>query len=265
MSTGIAIYGIDPTRVAAILEIAESLFRRLGEEVSEVIFIEFGARDGAKIIEDHKISISDLRKGVSDGGIVAFQICSNGKDGGVPVISLGCNNQKFGGISFVDVQIEEPIYKIRAEIERFFENFVARLGCKYAIAYDAKDSSTAYKYSTGVNLIRIFPFENTSLFTRELPGRAPGAASYERVMLRMIYPLNVLNEEHLEIRVGDLSLREWITADSCRGYLKSISNGMWLWSLKETDLAEINNACGEAGILIAWKKASTDRAVRKLP
>ncbi|WP_155644478.1 hypothetical protein [Burkholderia anthina] len=265
MSTGIVIYGIDSTQAAVVLEVAESLFRQLGEEAFGATFMKFGARDGAKIIEDHEISIGDLKKGVSDGEIVGFQMCSNGKDGGVPNVSFGCSNRKFGGISFLDVQIEESVYKIKIEVERFLENFVARSSCKYAIAYDAKDSLTAYKYSVGVNLVRIFDFENTSLFTRELPGRVPGTESYERVKLRMIYPLNVLNEEHLEIRVGDLSLREWIASDLCRGSMRSISNNMWLWSVEEADLVEINSACGEAGILIAWQKASANRVVRKLP
>lgn len=81
----------------------------------------------------------------------------------------------------------------------------------------------------------------------------------------MVYPLNVLNEEHLEIRVNDLSLKEWIGSDSSRGSLKSIPNNMWLWSVKEADLPEVNNACGEAGILLAWQKASANRPTRKLP
>lgn len=265
MSTGIVIYGTDSTRAAVVLEMAESLFRQLGEKVAGATFMEFVDRDGARIIENHEVSLNDLRKCISNGAAVAFQIWSDGKNAGVPVVSFGCNARKFGGLSFLDVQIEGSVCEIKNDIERFLENFVIRSGCKYAIAYDAKDSSTAYKYSAGINLVRIFPFENTSFFTRELPGRVPGTASYERVKLRMIYPLNLLNEEHLEIRVGDLSLRKWIMADSSRGSLRSISNKMWLWSVKEKDLAEINNACGEAGILIAWQKASANKPMRKLP
>lgn len=265
MSTGIVIYGTDSTRAAVVLEMAESLFRQLGEKVAGATFMEFVDRDGARIIENHEVCLNDLRKCISNGIVVAFQIWGDGKSAEVPVVSFGCNARKFGGLSFLDVQIEGSVYEIKNDIERFLENFVIRSDCKYAIAYDAKDSSTAYKYSTGINLVRIFPFENTSFFTRELPGRVPGTASYERVKLRMIYPLNLLNEEHLKTRVGDLSLRQWILADSSRGSLRSIPSKMWLWSVKEKDLAEINNACGEAGILIAWQKASANKPVRKLP
>ena len=265
MSTGIVIYGTDPAQTASALEVAESLFLQFGEEATRAIFMEFVVRDGERIIDDHETSLSDLRAKISTGEVTAFQVCSDGKKGLAPIISFGCNVPEFGGLSFVDVQIERPVCAINEKIEIFLKNVASHLSCKYAIAYDAEKSSIAYKYSTGVNLVRIFPFENTSLFTRELPGRVPGSASYEGVKLRMIYPLNVLNEEHLEIRVDDLSLREWITSDLSRGSLKSIPNNMWLWSVKEMDLTEVNNACGEAGILLAWQKVPANKPVRKLP
>lgn len=265
MSTGIVIYGTDPAQTASALEVAESLFRQFGEEATRVNFLKFAARGGERVIDDHETSLSDLRVKISTGEATAFQVSSDGEKGGAPAISFGCNVPEFGGLSFVDVQIERSVGEINERIGVFLESVAARLSFKYAIAYDAEKSSIAYKYSTGVNLVKIFSFENTSLFTRELPGRVPGSASYEGAKLRMIYPLNVLNEEHLEIRVGDLSLREWITSDSSRGSVRSIPNKMWLWSVKETDLAEVNNACGEAGILIAWQKVPANRSMRKLP
>jgi len=265
MSTGIVIYGTDPAQTEPALEVAENLFLQFGEKASTAIFLEFVVRDGERIIEDREISLSDLREKVSTGEVTAFQVFDGGEKGGAPAISFGCNVPEFGGLSFIDVQIDRSVCEINEQIVAFLENVVANLSCKYAIAYDAEKSSVAYKYSTGVNLVKIFPFENTSLFTKELPGRVPGSASYERVKLRMIYPLNVLNEEHLGIRINDLSLREWIISDSSRGSLKSIPNDMWLWAVNEMNLAEINNACGEAGILIAWQKAPANRPARKLP
>ncbi|MBN3833772.1 hypothetical protein [Burkholderia sp. Ac-20344] len=265
MSAGIVIYGTDPAQAASALEVAENLFLQFGAEATRAIFMEFVVRGGERIIDDHETTLSDLRAKISTGEVTAFQVCNDREKGGAPTISFGNNVPEFGGLSFVDVQIERPVCEINEKIEVFLENVASHLSCKYAIAYDAEKSSVAYKYSTGVNLARIFPFENTSLFTRELPGRVPGSASYEGAKLRMIYPLNVLNEEHLEIRVNDLSLREWITSDSSRGSLKSIPNGMWLWSVKGTDLPEVNNACGEAGILLAWQKAPANKPARKLP
>ncbi|WP_175857542.1 hypothetical protein [Burkholderia anthina] len=265
MSTGIVIYGTDPAQTASALEVAESFFRQFDEEVTRAIFLEFVVRGGERIIDDHETSLLDLRAKISAREVTAFRVSNDREKGDAPTISFGCNVPIFGGLSFVDIQIERSMCEINERIEAFLESVAAHLSCKYVIAYDAEKSSIAYKYSTGVNLVKIFSFENTSLFTRELPGRVPGSASYEGAKLRMIYPLNVLNEEHLEIRVGDLSLREWITSDSSRGSVRSIPNKMWLWSVKETDLAEVNNACGEAGILIAWQKVPANRSMRKLP
>ncbi|WP_175882465.1 hypothetical protein [Burkholderia sp. BCC0044] len=265
MSTGIVIYGTNPTQVVSTLEVAEDLFRQLGSEATRAMFLKFVVRGGERTIDDQEVSLPDLRAKISTGEVSAFQVFNDEKSVGVPAMSFGCNVPEFGGLSFVDVQIERSVREINKEIERFLEDVVARLSCKYAIAYDAEKSSVAYKYSTGVNLVKIFPFENTSLFTRELPGRVPGSVSYEREKLRMIYPFNVLNDNHLEIRVDDLSLREWIISDSSRGFLRNIPNNMWLWTVEDADLTEVNNACGEAGILLAWQKAPANKPARKLP
>lgn len=265
MSTGIVIYGTDPTQTASALDLAESLFRQFGEKATKAFFLEFVVRGGERFVDDQETSLSDLMAKISTGEVTAFQVSNDGGQGRAPVISFGCNVPEFGGLSFVDAQIERSMCEINEDMEVFMGNIATHLSCKYAIAYDAENSATAYKYSTGVNLVKIFPFENTSLFVRELPGRVPGSASHEGVKLRMIYPLNVLNEEHLEIRVDTLSLREWIASDSSRGSIRRIPNKMWLWSVKETNLAEVNNACGEAGVLIAWQKASANRPAHKLP
>ncbi|MBR8183477.1 hypothetical protein [Burkholderia ambifaria] len=265
MSTGIVIYGTDPAQTESALEVAESLFLQFGEEVSRAIFLKFVVRDGERTIDDHEISLSDLKGKIAAGEVTAFRAFGNGEKEGGPDISFGCNVPEFGGLSFVDVQIDKSVCEMNEKIEAILESVAAHLSCKYVIVYDAEKSSVAYKYSTGVNLVKIFPFENTSLFTKELPGRVPGSASYERAKLRMIYPLNVLNEGHLGIRIYDLSLREWIMSDSSRGSLKSLPNNMWLWTVNEINLAEVNNACGEAGILIAWQKAPGNRPARKLP
>ncbi|MDR6497819.1 hypothetical protein J2785_000962 [Burkholderia ambifaria] len=265
MNAGIAIYGTDPTQAASALSMAESIFLQFGGEATEAFFWKFAVRNCGRFVEDHETSLTELRAKILDGEVTAFQVCNDEERGCALAISFGYNVPEFSGLSFVDVQIARSILEINKEVEIFFENFAACMSFKYAIVYDAVSSSAACKYSTGVNLIRIFPFENTSLFTRDLPGRVPGSASYEAVKLRMIYPLNVLNEKHLGIRVNDLSLREWIRSDSSRGRLKSLPNRMWLWSVKEIDLLEVNNACGEAGILLAWQKAPANRPTRKLP
>ncbi|NHV29593.1 hypothetical protein [Burkholderia sp. D-99] len=265
MSTGIAIYGTDPTQAASALSTAENLFLQFGGEANKASLLEFVVRNGERFVDDREVSLADLRGRISTGEVAAFQVYNDEEKGGVPVISFGHNVPEFEGLSFVDVQIGKSIDEVSGEVEEFIKNIATHVSFKYAIAYGAENSSIAYKYSTGVNLVRIFPFENTSLFTRELPNRFPGSASYEGAKLRMVYPLNVLNGEHLEIRINDLSLKEWIGSNSSRGSLGSISNGMWLWSVDATALPEVNNACGEAGILLAWQKASTNKPARKLP
>ncbi|MBN3842232.1 hypothetical protein [Burkholderia sp. Ac-20349] len=265
MYTGIVIYGTDPTQAASALAVARNLFSQFGSKATKVSLLEFVVQNGGRLVGEREVLLADLEEKISGGEATAFQVYNDGESDGAPAISFGYNVPAYGGLSFIDVQIGMSIYEIDEKVEAFAKIVATHMSFKYAIAYGTESASIAYKYSTGVNLIRIFPFENTSLFTRDLPGRSPGTASYERGTLRMVYPLNVLNGEHMEIRVGDLSLKEWIRSDSSRGSLESISNNMWLWSVKETDLPGVNHACGESGILLAWQKAPVNRPLRKLP
>ncbi|WP_240202635.1 hypothetical protein [Burkholderia sp. LMG 13014] len=265
MHTGIVFYGTDPAQAASALAAARNLFSRFGREATNAFFWEFVVRNGERFVGEHEVLPADLEGRISVGEATAFQVYNDGERDGASAISFSYNAPAYGGLSFIDVQIGMSIHEIDEKVAEFLKNVAMLMSFKYAIAYGAENASIATKYATGVNLNRIFPFESTSLFTRDLPGRSPGTASYERGKLRMVYPLNVLNEEHVEIRVDDLSLKEWIRSDASRGSLESISNSMWLWSVKETELFGVNNACGESGILLAWQKAPVNKPLRKLP
>lgn len=158
MNAGIVIYGTDPTQAASALSMAESLFLQFGGEATKAFFWDFAVRNGERYIEDHEASIAELRAKIFDGEVTAFQVRNDEERGCDLAISFGYNVPEFGGLSFVDVQIARSIFGINKEVEIFLEKFAACMSFKYAIVYDAESSSAAYKYSNGVNLIRIFPF-----------------------------------------------------------------------------------------------------------
>ncbi|WP_156440533.1 hypothetical protein [Burkholderia sp. MSMB1072] len=92
MSTGIAIYGIDPTQAVSTLEAAEDLFRQLGSEATRAIFFKFVVRGGERTVDDQETSLPDLRSTISNGEVSAFQVFN---EVGVPTISFGCNVPEF--------------------------------------------------------------------------------------------------------------------------------------------------------------------------
>ena len=76
----------------------------------------------------------------------------------------------------------------------------------------------------------------------------------------MVYPCNLVNRRHLEIDIGGGKLGEWIASRREHGKLTALGNDFWLWEVEPEQLDTVNQACGEAGILVVPKKPK-----RKLP
>jgi len=55
-------------------------------------------------------------------------------------------------------------------------------------------------------------------------------------LLRNVHGYNVIDANHLAIRVGDLSLEQWIRQDASRGKIDSLNGSLYLWTFE--DLSE---------------------------
>ena len=73
-------------------------------------------------------------------------------------------------------------------------------------------------------------------------------------ILRNVYGFNILGKEHLNLRVGDLTLEQWIQNGDDRGLLKSLGNELYLWTFDRN-----NNRMN----YLAWDCAAVIR-VRKI-
>jgi hypothetical protein len=62
-----------------------------------------------------------------------------------------------------------------------------------------------------------------------------------------------------------MPLKEWILSTKEHGSLEALEHGIWAWEVEEQYLEPINQACGNAGILISWKAPRPVKAARKLP
>jgi hypothetical protein len=59
---------------------------------------------------------------------------------------------------------------------------------------------------------------------------------YREGVIRDVYPWNFLTTPHLEARVGNCSLHDWIQQDAQRGHLKLLNQGVWLWEVAESNI-----------------------------
>ena len=148
---------------------------------------------------------------------------------------------------------------------KFIEEFSESNSMDYAIFYSADDVSEGLYYAAGENLVSIYSYENPNLFSRETGGRFKGAERYKRLALRMVYPINVINDEHLKLQVGSRSLHEWILTDSRHGVLTPNANNTWIWKVDDSNLNQVNNSLGEEGVLISWRATRSSKRTKFLP
>lgn len=84
-------------------------------------------------------------------------------------------------------------------------------------------------------------------------------------MLRMVYPVNIINSNHLDIIINNITLKEWIFNNKKNGSIIKMKNNMWLWLVDSNQIDRINKTLGETGVLISWSPLHLEKKKRKLP
>lgn len=68
-------------------------------------------------------------------------------------------------------------------------------------------------------------------------------------LIRDIYPLNYLNSEQLSRMVFQVTLVDWIRADSKRGQVERFGDGMSLWTVPDANIDGVRAALTGSGLL----------------
>ena len=92
----------------------------------------------------------------------------------------------------------------------FIKDVCADIAVPYGMIYKCEKVSKAFSYAAGNNMVTMYSYENSSAFKKEVPGRFQGRERYKEHLLRMVYPVNVISNKHLEIDVGGVVLKDWI-------------------------------------------------------
>jgi hypothetical protein len=207
--------------------------------------------------------VVELKDEIRAGNVTSFRLFSENSSGRLWGASFGYSTTNFGGFFHIDAQCVKSLFGAQ-EFVAFIRKVCDSSDFKYAIFYEADDVSAGFYYAQGENLVSLYSYENPVLFARETGGRFRGAERYNNEMLRMVYPINVLNKMHLRIDVEGMMLRDWILSDGRHGTLGEMPNGMWIWQVEEKDLGDVNAALGASGILISWKPPRSLKASRIL-
>ena len=254
--------GTSPSDACAI---GEAFFDAIGEQITSAAYYRYVTIDGELGVELKEVPLPELKVGLSSGEMKAFRLYTE-KPGAQPwFASFGYMTGEFGGFHHIDAQCTADLDAVYPNLVQFVRNEVPRVACTYGFLYSAKKVADAFYYAEGENLVRLFDYEDPTIFKRDAPGRFKGPARYRKDALRMVYPCNVLSAAHLDIRIQGASLQEWIASAPTRGVLTRIGSEQWLWAVDGLHLDSVNRSCGEAGVLLGWKPPAPQKVRRALP
>ncbi|MEK5162385.1 hypothetical protein NYE69_08600 [Paenibacillus sp. FSL R5-0527] len=266
MCTGIALYDTEHISPAIAFEIGRSFFEAIGVPVTGGSYYEYlipGDHEG-----DHdlvEVSLDRLKEKIFAGEADSFWLYCERK-GSVPWhAAFSRQTGGFGSFPHLAAMCEFPPDGVYIKLTDWLKDVAERAQVPYGVLYAAGKMTNTYYYAGGDNGTALFPYENGFAFKHETPGLYNGEGRYVDQMLRMVYPCNLLNSRHLNMVIDGVRLEDWITGSQERGLLTRIGNDQWMWEVGEERLDSVNQACGEAGLLVAWKSRQPKKTVRKLP
>ncbi|KMJ44108.1 hypothetical protein AB204_16085 [Xenorhabdus khoisanae] len=265
MYTGIAIYNSSELSPMTAYELGSLFFSIFDITITGAGYLKYIKNSDHE--GDHdlvEISFIELKEKIFTQEATAFRIYSEQENHTPWLSSFGYITNEFGGFYHIDIQFPN-VNGNNDKIISFIKLLVEKINFSYGIIYNTDKITKAFYYAGGDNLASIYPYENPSIFKRETPGRFNGKERYNDSMLRMVYPYNIINNSHLEIKIENVNLKKWILSDKENGSLEKLNDELWLWKVEQTYLNKVNQVCGEADILIAWKTLSSKKIAKKLP
>ncbi|EOI3549632.1 hypothetical protein ACMSZT_004557 [Cronobacter dublinensis] len=252
MTFGVAIYGTNEVTPVDAFNESSRFFKIIKMNPNAQGYYAFRKTSGDEDIDFIKADLEHLKVALDNGKAKDFRMYHESNKDGPWKAAFGFSTKEFGGFFHIDIQYEGDDFKT---LILFLEEFFVNNTAAYAIGYKCGDVYDAYHYASGENMLKIFPWENQLAFNKETDGRFKGETRFNSTMLRLVYPLNIINSFHLKIKVGELTLSEVISKNSWGG-LKKIDgvDERWLWTVQEELLEQINNELGSHGVLISWKK-----------
>jgi len=266
MCTGVALYGTYHIRPMDAYHAGKSFFDAIGVPItgaSYYAYLSDGDHEG-----DHdifEVSCEELHERIKSEQVSSFWMYSQQR-GTLPWdAAFTYQTGEFGSFPHLAAHFDMKSEEVNRAMSSWLGVTAERLDVPYGILYTTDRITAALHYAAGDNGTFIFPFEDGFAFRHESRRLYDGHNRYIENMLRMVYPYNLLNGQHLQIKMGDQSLRDWINGSDERGVLRPIGKDGWMWEVMEGHLAIVNQACGSADILVAWRPERPKKPVKKLP
>lgn len=245
MCIGIALYNTDNLSSQEAFNLAQLFFQTVGLPITDAAY-------RCKQAGYSNVTVSELVQLIAHGEVQDFRLYH--KDGNTLPwsASFGHVTDQYESFYHIDMQYIDDIPK--EKLQEFLKASAEIAKAAYGIVYNRYNIVDAYEYVLDEGVVPLPEYEKHFVWRDETPGLFNGPARYKENMLRMVYPHNVLNQNHLNINIQGQSLGNLIISNPSLGELLPVNNGQsFIWNVPEEHLDELNSLFGQAGALIAWK------------
>lgn len=245
MGIGIALYHTDNLLVQQAYHLATLFFKSINQNITNVSY-------SSDFDTYHSLTIDDLIQATHKDEVRGFRLYSKNENNPPWVVSFGCRAHAKTSLNYIDIQCAFDLSEEQTIL--FFKEALTLGFIPYGIGYVSDNVVDAYEYVMEEGIIPLPSYEQHFLWRDETP-EFQGYARYLDSMLRMVYPYNLINKNHLSIRIENQTLADKIQEDEHFGELISTPNTeSFIWKVNKAQLEYVNKVCGEAGTLIAWQK-----------
>lgn len=244
MSIGVALYNTDNLSSLLAFRLAEQFFQLLSLPITDAVYRT-----------DHmaytNLSPNQLAQVVTANEATDFRVYHKDNVHLPWVVSFGYVTESSGGFNHIDIQYVDDVDT--NTLKTFLTRAAEISHIAYGIVYRKDNVVDAYEYVLDEGVVPVPPYEKPLVWRDETPGMFNGPARYKNTMLRMVYPFNIININHLQIKLQGKTLQEWIGNNAHHGKLSPLSDQLFLWEVPIEQLDSVNKLCGEAGLLVAWQ------------
>lgn len=253
---GLALYDLENLTTKKAFDLSESFFRLIGKEPDTVYYFYSHAPDkDGETVSAKDCSLEELKIKAEEGMVSNFRMSYSSSERLWDIgLAFSAKESEFGeGMNYLEIQFLNQLLDLEAQaLKNLLLDLAKGTRISYGIGYQLWGSTAdALAYALSLDSSRIYDYENSSEWLYQLPSRTDELPQYHR-QLRMVYRLNLLNRNHLNLEIDGLVLKDWIAARPENGHLEKLSDNNSLWYLAETELERVNQALGEAGHLISY-------------
>ncbi|MDP8099279.1 hypothetical protein [Pasteurella atlantica] len=252
---GITLYDLNTLPIKTIYQFAHHFFNLFNIIPNHISYMQSHSSDSqGETVSEIEASLEELQYQIDNNLIDNFRLLYSSTDRLWDVGFAFFDKQSEVGeeMNYIEIQFLDNISTLESEkIIHFLTTISAKTHIVYGIGYQLYGSmSEVFSYALGLGVETLYNNESPYEWGEQLPSRTDETPLYFN-QLRMVYPINILNDNHLNFPLSQLTLKAWILSNNKNGKITNLDNQNYLWLVEASELERINAGLSKEGILIS--------------